>query len=92
MKNADVNGGTPNWAALANTQIASGRYFTDIENNHHATVAVIGNDVKTNLFGDGDPHRQDLQDRRPPFYRDWSSGAQGRRLRPNAGRIRGYPD
>ncbi len=55
MKSVDVNGGTPNWAVLANTQIASGRYFSDIENNHHATVAVVGNDIKTNLFGDGDP-------------------------------------
>jgi putative ABC transport system permease protein len=55
MKSVDLTGGTPNWAALANTQLATGRYFSDIENNHHATVAVIGNDVKTNLFGDGDP-------------------------------------
>jgi putative ABC transport system permease protein len=55
MKSVDLTGGTPNWATLANTQLATGRYFSDIENNHHATVAVIGNDVKTNLFGDGDP-------------------------------------
>ncbi|HEV8040793.1 MAG TPA: ABC transporter permease [Bryobacteraceae bacterium] len=55
MKSVDLTGGTPNWAALANTQLATGRYFSDIENNHHAAVAVIGNDVKTNLFGDGDP-------------------------------------
>jgi putative ABC transport system permease protein len=49
-----LNGGTPNWAVLGNTQIAAGRYFTDIENNHHAAVAVLGSDVKNNLFGDGD--------------------------------------
>jgi putative ABC transport system permease protein len=49
-----LNGGTPNWAVLGNTQIATGRYFTDIENNHHAAVAVLGADVKNNLFGDGD--------------------------------------
>lgn len=49
-----LNGGTPNWAVLGNTQIATGRYFTDIENNHHAAVAVLGSDVKNNLFGDGD--------------------------------------
>ena len=50
-----LNGGTPNWAALGNTQMATGRYFTDIENNHHAAVAVLGSDVKNNLFGGGDP-------------------------------------
>jgi putative ABC transport system permease protein len=33
MKSVDLTGGTPNWAALANTQLATGRYFSDIENN-----------------------------------------------------------
>jgi putative ABC transport system permease protein len=51
MKSVDLVGGTPNWGVLDNTQIASGRYFTEIENNHHATVAVIGSDIKNNLFG-----------------------------------------
>src|SRR6266852_2620831 len=37
-----LNGGSSNWAALSNTQIATGRYFTDIENIHHAAVAVVG--------------------------------------------------
>ena len=51
----NLNGGTPNWAVLGNTQLSNGRYFTDIENNHHAAVAVLGSDVKNNLFGGGDP-------------------------------------
>jgi putative ABC transport system permease protein len=51
----NLNGGTPNWAVLGNTQLATGRYFSEIEDNHHAAVAVLGSDVKTNLFGDGDP-------------------------------------
>ncbi|HYL73570.1 MAG TPA: ABC transporter permease [Bryobacteraceae bacterium] len=50
-----LTGGTPNWAVLGNTQIASGRYFTDIENNHHAMVVFLGADVKNDLFGDADP-------------------------------------
>ncbi len=55
MKNIELGGGTANWSLLNNTQIATGRYFTDIENNHHAMVAVVGSDVKNNLFGDDDP-------------------------------------
>ena len=55
MKSIDLAGGTPNWSVLTNTQLATGRYFSDIENYHHAAVAVIGNDVKTDLFGDSDP-------------------------------------
>ena len=31
-----LTGGTPNWGVLANTEIDTGRYFTEIENNHHA--------------------------------------------------------
>jgi len=50
-----LTGGTPNWAVLGNTQVATGRYFTDIENNHHAMVAFLGADVKNDLFGDADP-------------------------------------
>jgi putative ABC transport system permease protein len=55
LTNISLTGGTPNWAALNNTEIANGRYFTDIENNHHSTVAVLGSDVKNNLFGESDP-------------------------------------
>jgi len=62
-----LNGGTPNWAVLGNTQIATGRYFTDIENNHHAAVAVIGSDVKNNLFGDGDALGKTIKVEGRPF-------------------------
>jgi putative ABC transport system permease protein len=55
LSGISLTGGTPNWAALGNTQIANGRYFTDIENNHHSAVAVLGSDVKNNLFGETDP-------------------------------------
>jgi putative ABC transport system permease protein len=55
LTNIQLTGGTPNWAALGNTQVATGRYFTDIENEHHAMVAFLGTDVKNNLFGDADP-------------------------------------
>ncbi len=55
MKSIDLVGGTPNWSVLDSTQIATGRYFTDPENSHHAMVAVVGADVKNNLFGDSDP-------------------------------------
>src|SRR3984893_6910670 len=50
LTGAHLNGVTANWAALINTQIATGRYVTEIEVTKHAPVAVIGNDVKDNLF------------------------------------------
>lgn len=55
LSNISLNGGTSNWALLNNTQLDTGRYFTEIENNHHSAVAVLGADVKSNLFPDSDP-------------------------------------
>jgi putative ABC transport system permease protein len=55
LTTVSLTGGTPNWASLGNTQIDLGRYFTDFENNHRSTVAVLGADVRNSLFGDADP-------------------------------------
>jgi putative ABC transport system permease protein len=60
-------GGTANWAALGDTEIASGRYFTEIEDRHRSPVAVIGADVKSNLFGDSDPLGKEIKVEGRPF-------------------------
>ena len=50
MKNAAVQGTTPSYFRMGVTNIGEGRYFTDEENNLHANVVVIGNDVANTLF------------------------------------------
>jgi putative ABC transport system permease protein len=67
LSNVSLTGGTSNWAALGNTQIADGRYFTDPEDRHRSAVAVIGHDIKTNIFGDGDPVGHELKIEGRPF-------------------------
>ena len=67
LSSVSLNGGTANWAALGNTQIANGRYFTDIEDRHRSAVAVIGNDIKTNIFGDSDPIGHEFKVEGRPF-------------------------
>jgi putative ABC transport system permease protein len=67
LTSISLSGGTANWAALGNTQIANGRYFTDIEDRHRSAVAVIGNDIKTNLFGDADPIGHEFKVEGRPF-------------------------
>jgi putative ABC transport system permease protein len=67
LTNVSLSGGTANWAALGNTQIANGRYFTEIEDRHRTPVAVIGADLKTNLFGDGDALGKDIKIEGRPF-------------------------
>jgi len=63
----NLTGGTANWAVLGDTEIAMGRYFTDIEDRHRSTVAVIGADVRQNLFGDTDPIGKEIKVEGRPF-------------------------
>src|SRR5579872_361950 len=50
-----LNGVQANWAVLNNTQLAMGRYISDIEVSKRTPVAVIGWDIKDQLFGGADP-------------------------------------
>ena len=67
LTSVNLNGGTANWGELGDTQVASGRYFTDIEDRHRSAVAVIGADLKSNLFGDGDPIGKEFKIEGQPF-------------------------
>jgi putative ABC transport system permease protein len=67
LSNVSLSGATADWGALNNTQIANGRYFTEIEDRHHSTVAVIGNDLKINIFGDADPVGHEFKIEGRPF-------------------------
>jgi putative ABC transport system permease protein len=42
-------------AALTNTQMATGRMFSDTEDRRHMEVAIIGNDLKDRFFPSTDP-------------------------------------
>jgi ABC-type antimicrobial peptide transport system permease subunit len=48
----DFRGTLPNYPAVfANTRMIEGRYFTETENLHRASVAVLGQDTASALFG-----------------------------------------
>ena len=50
-----VQGGTANIGEINNVDVEAGRFFTRTEQEHAAMVAVIGSDVKDELFGKLDP-------------------------------------
>jgi putative ABC transport system permease protein len=50
-----IQGGTANIGEINNVDIEAGRFFTRTEDEHAAMVAVIGSDVKDELFGKLDP-------------------------------------
>ncbi len=50
-----LRGCTPNMAAITNTQIEHGRFFTETENQRHLAVAFIGDDLRDAFFPQADP-------------------------------------
>lgn len=50
-----IRGTTANMADINTMDLEGGRYFTDSEERHSALVAVIGSDVREELFGKLDP-------------------------------------
>jgi len=67
LTDISLNGGTADWADLNDTELSNGRYFTDIEDRHRSKVAVIGADVKSNLFADSDPIGKEIKIEGRPF-------------------------
>jgi len=55
LSDVQISGTTANVAEIRNLDIESGRFFTETENEHRAWVAVIGADVKEELFPFLDP-------------------------------------
>jgi putative ABC transport system permease protein len=50
LPNVQINGSTANMSTMLNLEVDSGRFFSETEEQHAAAVAVIGADVKDELF------------------------------------------
>ncbi len=62
-KNTSVQmiGATSSYATVKDTEIASGRFISDIDVDARNRVAVIGSDTATTLFGMSDPVGEEMQ-------------------------------
>ncbi len=54
-KQSFIFGTTPSYINIDKSKIDRGRFFNEAENNSLAKVAVIGQNIKTDLFGSKDP-------------------------------------
>lgn len=54
-------GTTPNYEQIKDYSIAEGTFFSDADESQHNRVAVIGQTVATNLFGNADPIGTNVQ-------------------------------
>jgi putative ABC transport system permease protein len=50
LSNVPVTGYTANVLTMLNVDLEAGRFFTALEDEHAAPVAIIGNDIKDQLF------------------------------------------
>ncbi|BDU74734.1 ABC transporter permease [Mesoterricola silvestris] len=80
LKNVTVVGSTANFAGLFKFEFEDGRYFNENENDLAANVAVIGADVKEELFPGVDPLGKTLLIRGLPFRIIGLFPRQGRSL------------
>jgi len=55
LSNVPISGYTANIATLLNVDLQAGRFFTPLEEDHAAAVAIIGYDLKDQLFAGVDP-------------------------------------
>jgi putative ABC transport system permease protein len=62
-----IHGYTANMESMLRMDLDAGRYFTSVEEEHADGVAVIGADVKDEIFPDGDPIGQTLYIRGYPM-------------------------
>ena len=56
-----IRGWTWTMPPISNLNIAEGRSFTEVEDEHSAHVAIVGSDVVDNLLGPGDPLGKELR-------------------------------
>lgn len=62
-----VQGTTPEFLAIRNYTVASGSFFSTNDDNSRARVAVLGNTVATNLFGNVSPVGKTIRIGSAPF-------------------------
>jgi len=60
-------GVTSEYPLVEDAQVETGRFFNEDENNSLARVAIIGSEVKTNLFADQDPLGQTIKIKKVAF-------------------------
>jgi putative ABC transport system permease protein len=83
LGNVQIHGTSASFGPMVRLDIVGGRYFTEIEDRTALQVAVIGSDVKDELFGALDPLGRELLVGGQPFRVVGLLAKQGRTLGEN---------
>ncbi|MCU1274405.1 MAG: transporter permease, partial [Bryobacterales bacterium] len=63
----EIDGVSANMSSLANVQVATGRFLSEIENQRRQQVAFVGNDIQQRFFPSGNPLGKTLLIEGRPF-------------------------
>ena len=74
----DIRGWTWTMPAISNLNIAVGRSFTEVEDEHSAHVAIVGSDIVDNVLGPGDPLGKEIRVDGAPYTVIGVGEAQGK--------------
>jgi putative ABC transport system permease protein len=72
-----IQGGSANYAVMNNYQVDNGRFLTEIDDQHHLSVAFIGHDLKERFFANVDPVGKMIDIEGRPFEVIGTSKAKG---------------
>jgi putative ABC transport system permease protein len=74
----EIRGWTWTMPAISNLNIALGRSFTEVEDEHHSHVAIVGSDIQDNVMGAGDPLGKEIRVDGVPYTVIGVGEAQGK--------------
>jgi putative ABC transport system permease protein len=77
---SNVRGITWTMPAIANLNIAEGRSFTEVEDQHSTHVAIVGADIVDNVLGPGDPLGKEIRVDGSPYTVIGVAESQGKML------------
>jgi putative ABC transport system permease protein len=77
IQSVDLQGASPNLGVINNFEATDGRFLSDSENDHRLEVAVIGKDIKDQLFPNSSPVGRSLAVQGIPFTIVGVSKAKG---------------
>ncbi len=91
-KNTILEGDQASAKEVFDLLIATGRWFSEVDEEHRSNVALLCADTTEELFGNTRSAGQGSQHRRPAFHRDWNgtAGEVGLRRRQESGRQQGH--
>jgi putative ABC transport system permease protein len=59
-KNTILEGDTGDWRDVFDLEVSSGRWFNEIDDQHHSPVIVLGADIHEDLFGNEDALQKEI--------------------------------